>query len=143
YIAAWMVGHYPIWRAAPAGAAVSDWLAQYNIGDGNVSRAGQFGGAPWTGACAKLYPEQSAISGRSTMRRATLIMSDTGAVVVRIQQSVKLYDALRDNKVPVQFIAYPVSGHSPGDPVRQQDVNRRYVEWLDKYLESPATSQAK
>jgi len=32
---------------------------------------------------------------------------------------------LRDNNVPVQFIAYPVAGHSPGDPVLQQDVNRR------------------
>ena len=70
-------------------------------------------------------------------------MSDTGDVRVPIPQSFKLYHALRDNNVPVQFIAYPVSGHSPGDPVRQQDVNRRYVEWLDKYLESPATSQAK
>jgi dipeptidyl aminopeptidase/acylaminoacyl peptidase len=62
---------------------------------------------------------------------------------VPIPQSFKLYHALRDNNVPVQFIAYPVAGHSPGDPVRQQDVNRRYVEWLDKYLESPATTQAK
>ena len=143
YMTTWMIGHYPIWKAAVAGAAVTDWMDQYNIGDSNVSRAGQFGGSPWTGDFEKAYREQSPISAASKIRTPTLIMSDTGDVRVPIPQSFKLYHALRDNNVPVQFIAYPVSGHSPGDPVRQQDVNRRYVEWLDKYLESPATSQAK
>ncbi|MFN7928804.1 MAG: S9 family peptidase [Blastocatellia bacterium] len=49
YMTTWMIGHYQIWKAAVAGAAVTDWMDQYNIGDSNVSRAGQFGGSPWTG----------------------------------------------------------------------------------------------
>jgi hypothetical protein len=27
-----------------------------------------------------------------------------------------------------------VTGHFPGDPVRQKDIYRRWVEWLDKEL---------
>jgi dipeptidyl aminopeptidase/acylaminoacyl peptidase len=142
YMTTWMIGHYQIFRAAVAGAAVTDWMDQYNIGDANVSRAGQFGGSPWTGDFEKAYREQSPISSASKIRTPTLIMSDTGDVRVPIPQSFKLYHALRDNNVPVQFIAYPVAGHSPGDPVRQQDVNRRYVAWLEKYLESE-TSKTK
>ena len=42
--------------------------------------------------------------------------------------SYVLYRALKDNNVPVQFIGYPGPGHAPGDPVRQRDVNRRWIE---------------
>jgi dipeptidyl aminopeptidase/acylaminoacyl peptidase len=51
-----------------------------------------------------------------------------------VTQSHRLYHALRDNGVPVKFIAYPVSGHFPADPVRQRDVMRRWVAWLDERL---------
>jgi dipeptidyl aminopeptidase/acylaminoacyl peptidase len=143
YMTTWMIGHYQIWKAAVAGAAVTDWMDQYNIGDSNVSRAGQFGGSPWTGDFEKAYREQSPITAAPQIKTPTLILSDTGDVRVPITQSFKLYHALRDNNVPVQFIAYPVAGHSPGDPVRQQDVNRRWIEWLEKYLAPTATSQAR
>ncbi|MFN0123629.1 MAG: S9 family peptidase [Blastocatellia bacterium] len=143
YMTTWMIGHYQIWKAAVAGAAVTDWMDQYNIGDSNVSRAGQFGGSPWIGDNEKAYREQSPISSAAKIRTPTLILSTMGDVRVPVTQSFKLYHALRDNNVPVQFIAYPVAGHSPGDPVRQQDVNRRWIEWLEKYLAPVATSQVK
>ncbi len=34
----------------------------------------------------------------------------------------------------VKFVAYPVGGHFPADPVRQQDVYSRWVAWLDEHL---------
>ncbi|MBL8208495.1 MAG: S9 family peptidase, partial [Blastocatellia bacterium] len=141
YMTTWLIGHYQGWKVAVAGAAVTDMMDQYNIGDGNVSRAGGFGGSPWTGDFEKAYREQSPITKAPQIKTPTLILSTTGDVRVPITQSYKLYHALRDNNVPVQFIAYPVAGHSPGDPVRQQDVNRRWIEWLEKYLAPSATSQ--
>lgn len=48
-----------------------------------------------------------------------------------------LYHALKDNGVPVQFIAYLVAGHSPTDPVRSRDVTRRWIDWLDRWLTTP------
>jgi hypothetical protein len=45
---------------------------------------------------------------------------------VTVMQSYKLYHVLKDNGVTTQFIAYPVPGHSPTDPVRQRDVDRRW-----------------
>ena len=59
---------------------------------------------------------------------------DTGDVRVPVVQSYQLYRALRDNEVPVKFIAYPVNGHSPEDPLRQADIEKRYVEWFAQYL---------
>jgi len=53
---------------------------------------------------------------------------------VTVTQSYKLYRALKDNGVMVKFIAYPVPGHSPADPIRARDVWRRWVAWLGPYL---------
>ena len=80
YMTTWMIGHYQIWKAAVAGAAVTDWMGQYNIGDGNVSRASQFGGSPWTGDFEKAYREQSPITAPPQIKTPTLILSDTGGV---------------------------------------------------------------
>jgi dipeptidyl aminopeptidase/acylaminoacyl peptidase len=55
-------------------------------------------------------------------------------VRVPITNSYAMYHALKDNGVTVKFIAIPTAGHEPSDPVRNSDVDRVWLEWLDKYL---------
>ena len=138
YMTTWLLGNYPgEWKAAVAGAAVTDWLDQYNIGDSNVSRGQAFGGSPWTEARRmQAYIDQSPMAYAPRIKAPTLILSNTGDYRVPITQSYKLYHALRDNGVETKFIAYPLGGHSPTDPVHQRDVDRRWVEWLKIYLGS-------
>ena len=135
YMTTWLEGHYPVWKAAVAGAAVTDWLDQYDLGDANVRRSGGFGGSPYTENRMAAYIEQSPITNAPKIRTPTLILSDTGDYRVTITQSYKLYHALKDNGVPTQFFAYPIPGHSPADPVRQRDVDRRWIAWLHQYLD--------
>ena len=66
---------------------------------------------------------------------------NVGDARVTVSQSYELYHALRDNGVPVKFVAYPVDGHFPGDPVRTTDVYRRWLEWLDQYLKGPVSAR--
>jgi dipeptidyl aminopeptidase/acylaminoacyl peptidase len=136
YMTTWLLGNYPErWKAAVAGAAVTDWFDQYNYGDANVRRGSAFGGSPYTDAKRlQAYREQSPMTYASRIKAPTLILSDTGDYRVPITQSFQLYHALADNGVPTQFIAYPVSGHSPADPVHSRDVDRRWISWLGKYL---------
>jgi dipeptidyl aminopeptidase/acylaminoacyl peptidase len=136
YMTTWLLGNYPgKWKAAVAGAAVTDWLDQYNYGDANVRRGSAFGGSPYTDAKRmQAYREQSPIYYVSKIQAPTLILSDTGDFRVPITQSFQLYHALVDNGVPTQFIAYPVTGHSPSDPIHSRDIDRRWIAWLDKYL---------
>jgi dipeptidyl aminopeptidase/acylaminoacyl peptidase len=141
YMTTWLIGHYHVWQAAVAGASVTDWTDTYNLADWNVRASHELGGSPWTGDVEQAYRAQSPITYAPQSTTPTLILADTGDVRVPITQSYKLYHALRDNNVPVQFIAYPIAGHAPNDPVRQQDVNRRWIEWLERYLTPPATSQ--
>ena len=134
YMTSWLIGHYQIWKAAMAGAPVTDEYDEYNLSDGNVSDRYGFKGSPYVGDNLKDYRAQSPITYAFRMNTPTLIMHDTGDARVTVTQGYSLYHALKDNGVPVKFIAFPVPGHFPGDPVRQMDVFRYWVDWMDKYL---------
>ncbi|HSP15326.1 MAG TPA: S9 family peptidase, partial [Thermoanaerobaculia bacterium] len=126
YMTTWMIGHYPIFKAAVSGAAVNNLVDQYVLGDGGPGRRLTWG-SPYAANNIKKYVDQSPITSAASIKTPTLIMSDTGDVRVPVVQSYQLFRALRDNNVPVKFIAYPVSGHSPEDPLRQVDIEKRYV----------------
>lgn len=53
----------------------------------------------------------------------------------------KLYHALKDNGVETKFVAYPIPGHSAADPLRQRDVQRRWIEWVEQHFNAKASSQ--
>ena len=133
YMTSWMIGHYPIFKAAVSGAAVNNLIDQYNYGDSDRNRMLTWG-SPYVGENMKKYIDQSPITYAANVKTPTLILTDTGDVRVPFTQSFQMYRALKDNGVPVKFIGYPVSGHSPEDPAHQVDVDRRYVEWFATYL---------
>jgi len=143
YMTSWLIGHYHLWKAAVAGAAVTNLVDQYNMADFNVLQRYGFAsfGSPWTGQALQAYRDQSPISYVAAMKTPTLILSDVRDARVTVTQSYELYHALRDNSVPVKFVAYPVDGHFPGDPVRTTDVYRRWLEWFDQYLKRPVSSR--
>jgi dipeptidyl aminopeptidase/acylaminoacyl peptidase len=134
YMTSWMIGHYPIFKAAVSGAAVNNLIDSYSLSDGNALRRYQYGGSPFVGDYVNIYREQSPITYAKNIKVPVLIMSDTGDYRVPITESYQMYHALKDNGVPVKFIAYPVTGHSPEDPVHAADILRRYVEWFSTYL---------
>ena len=136
YMTTWLAGNYPsAWKAAVAGAAVTDWFHQYDLGDANVRRAASLGGSPYTDEKRmQAAIAQSPITYAPKIKAPTLILATTGDYRVPITQSYRLYRILRDHNVPVQFIGYPIAGHNPTDPAHQRDVDRRWIEWLKKYL---------
>jgi len=141
YMTTWLIGHYQGWRAAVSGAPVTDWLDQYNMGDGNVGVAASFGGSPWTGTLIEAYRDQSPITYASKIRTPTLVMHNMGDFRVTVSQGFKLYHALKDNGVDTKFIAYPIPGHNAADPVRQRDVQRRWIEWIEQHFADRSSSQ--
>jgi dipeptidyl aminopeptidase/acylaminoacyl peptidase len=144
YMTSWLIGHYDVWKTAVAGAAVTDFMDQYNLSDFNIQARYSFGGSPWARGREKAYREQSPITYASKIRTPTLILSTTGDVRVPVTQSYMLHHALKDNGVKTKFIAYPVPGHFPSDPVRARAVYRDWLGWLDAHLgpqakETPTT----
>jgi len=135
YLTAWLLGRYPgAWRAGVAGAAPLSLLDMYNLSDLNVMRRHAITASPWVGDRIAAWLAESPFTHAWKIRAPMLILSNTGDARVAVTGSYMLYRALRDNGVAVQFVAYPGPGHAPADPVRQRDVNRRWVEWLQRYL---------
>jgi dipeptidyl aminopeptidase/acylaminoacyl peptidase len=134
-MASWLIGHSHIWKAAVSGAAVNSMTEEYNLSDANVTWRFGFGGSPWKKEYAKAYAEQSPISYASAITTPTLILHDTGDPRVPITSSYAMYHALKDNGVPVKFIAIPIPGHEPDPfPVQASDVFRVWLDWFDQFL---------
>lgn len=136
YMTTWLIGNYPdTFRAAVAGAPVTDQLAQYTLSDSNSSR-GAAGGSPFANEQRmQALREQSPLTYAPKVKTPTLLLALTGDYRVPIPQSYAFFHALRDNGVTVKFVGYPLPGHSPTDPVHQRDVDRRWIEWLKTYME--------
>jgi len=135
YMTAWLTAKYQVWAAAVAGAAVTDWFDWYTLADYNVWSGFGLGGSPYLNDNAQAYWDQSPIKYAHNIRTPTLIISNVGDARVTVTQSYKLYHALKDNKVEVQFIAYPIPGHSPSDPIHQRDRDKRWIEWIEDHFD--------
>jgi dipeptidyl aminopeptidase/acylaminoacyl peptidase len=136
YMTTWLLGNYPdAWKAGVAGAPVTSIVDQYDLGDANVRRGYALGGSIYTDTSRmQAAIEQSPLAYATKVKAPTLLMSNTGDYRVPITQSYRFYHTLRDNGVEVQFIGYPLPGHSPSDPAHQRDVDRRWIDWIKKYF---------
>jgi dipeptidyl aminopeptidase/acylaminoacyl peptidase len=134
YMTSWLIGHSNIWKAAVSGAAVNNLAHEYALSDNNITSGYSVGGSPYDPKFAKAYLEQSPITYVRAIRTPTLILTDTGDARVPATQSFEMYHALKDNGVEVKFVAYPVGGHFPGDPIRSSDLSRRWVDWIKTHF---------
>ena len=134
FMTVWLTSHYQVWKAAVAGAAVTDWFDWYNLADMNRWSGYGLGGSPWLNDNARNYWEQSPISYAHQIQTPTLILHNTKDPRVTVTQSYKLFYNLQDRGVETQFIAYPLGGHFPQDPVHRLDVYRRWIQWIKERL---------
>jgi len=134
FMRVWLAGHYGSWKAAVAGAAVTDWADQYNFSDGNVGRADALGGSPYVGDNMKKYIAQSPITEAKNIKAPTLILANTGDPRVPVSQSYKLYHTLIDNGTVAKFMAWQIPAHNASDPITQMERDRLWLNWMNTYL---------
>lgn len=130
YMTTWLAGHYPVWKAAVAGAAVTDWRQQYDLGDANIEEVRLTGISPYVPGGLEANWKLSPANAQTRITAPTLIMSDTGDFRVPITQSFSLFRALQDNHVETEFYAIPTEGHFPGDPVQIMAVYDKWIDWV-------------
>jgi dipeptidyl aminopeptidase/acylaminoacyl peptidase len=131
---AWMISKYHLWRAAMSGASVNDWATDYGTADDPAADKALFHGSPFVGNNAAEYRRASAISYAKDVTTPVLIMSDVGDNRDPFATSAMYYRALRDNGKDATFVAYPIDGHFPSDPVRVLDLYGRWIDWFASHL---------
>jgi dipeptidyl aminopeptidase/acylaminoacyl peptidase len=121
-------------RAAVAGAGISDWKSYY--GENSIDRWM----IPFFGASVyddpAVYAKSSAINYIKNAKTPTLIVVGDRDGECPAPQSFEMWHALRAMNVPVKLVVYPNEGHGFSIPKDNRDVLERAVDWFEKYMPS-------
>jgi dipeptidyl aminopeptidase/acylaminoacyl peptidase len=119
-------------KAAVAGAGISDWQSYY--GENSIDRwmTPYFGASVYDDPA--VYARSSAINFIQQAHTPTLAVVGDRDGECPAPQSYEFWHALRDRHVPTQLVVYPNEGHGFVDPAHRRDVLERAVEWFARYM---------
>jgi dipeptidyl aminopeptidase/acylaminoacyl peptidase len=119
-------------RAAVAGAGVSDWLSYYGENSIDQWMIPFFGASVYDDPA--VYAKSSAINYIKNVTTPTLVVVGDRDGECPAPQSFEFWHALRAEHVPTQLVVYPNEGHGFRDPVHIRDLEAREVAWFAKYM---------
>ena len=119
-------------KAAVAGAGISDWQSYYGENSIDQWMIPYFGASVYDDPA--VYARSSAISYIKQVKTPTLVVVGDRDGECPAPQSFEFWHALRDQHVPTQLVVYPNEGHGFVDPAHTRDVMYRAVEWFAQYL---------
>ncbi|MFH1570660.1 MAG: S9 family peptidase [Gemmatimonadota bacterium] len=132
YMTAWAIGQTDRFRAAVAGAGVTNLQSFYGTSDIQWFTRQYQRGAPWERA--ERYAAQSPITFVGRVKTPTLIYHGDEDRRVPMEQSEQLYVSLRERGVPTQLVRYPRAGHGLSEYHHRRDCLERIVAWLDRWV---------
>ena len=119
-------------KAAVAGAGISDWLSYYGENSIDQWMIPYFGASVYDDPA--VYAKSSAINYIKSADTPTLVVVGDRDGECPAPQSFEFWHALRDRHVPTQLVVYPNEGHGFVDPTHRRDVIERAVEWFNRYM---------
>ncbi|MEO6866103.1 MAG: S9 family peptidase [Gemmatimonadaceae bacterium] len=132
FMTMWAVTQTQRFRAAVAGAGLSNWLSY--TGENGISAWM----VPFFGASAyenpAVYARSSPMNFISHARTPTLIVVGERDAECPSPQSFEFWRGLQHEGVKTQLVVYPDEGHHFNNPEHQRDVLNRSVAWFDEYL---------
>jgi dipeptidyl aminopeptidase/acylaminoacyl peptidase len=128
YMTAWSITQTTRFKAAAAGAILSDLTASEGLE--NIRW--------WFDADFRrdsvLLRERSPITHVATARTPMLILQGSDDALEQGSQSLEFYWALKTLGVPTEMVVYPHQGHLPSDPKMLIDMMQRELQWMARYI---------
>ena len=121
-------------KAAVAGAGISDWKSYYGENSIDQWMTPYFGASVYDDPA--VYAKSSAIDFIKQVRTPTLVVVGDRDGECPAPQSYEFWHALRSLHVPAQLVVYPNEGHGFVDPAHRRDVMERALEWFTRYMPS-------
>jgi dipeptidyl aminopeptidase/acylaminoacyl peptidase len=119
-------------RAAVAGAGISDWLSYYGENSIDEWMIPYFGASVYDDPA--VYARMSAVNFIRNVTTPTLAVVGDRDGECPAPQSFEFWHALRDQHVPTELVVYPNEGHGFVDPAHRRDVLDRAVNWFARYM---------
>jgi len=119
-------------RAAVAGAGISDWLSYYGENSIDQWMIPYFGASVYDDP--QVYARSSAINFIKNVSTPTLLVVGDRDGECPAPQSFEFWHALRDLHVPTQLVVYSNEGHGFSNPADRRDTLQRAVDWFARYM---------
>ena len=132
YMTMWALTQTDRFKAAVAGAGLSDWLSYYGTNNIDTWMIPYFGASVYDDP--KVYERSSPLTFIKNVHAPTLLLGGDRDAEVPITQSYEYWNALRRLGVTAEFVVYPDEGHLFFKRADQSDVMSRVVAWFNRYL---------
>jgi dipeptidyl aminopeptidase/acylaminoacyl peptidase len=132
FMTSWIVTQTHRFKAASAGAPVTNLMSFNGTADIPAFVPDYFGGQFWE--VLDLYQKHSPIFNVKGVTTPTMIQHGEADVRVPISQGYEFYNALKVQGVPTRMIVLPRQPHGPNEPKMQLAVMNANLEWFDKYI---------
>lgn len=139
YMTSWIITQTKRFKAASAGAPVTNLMSFTGTADIPAFIPDYFGAQPWENM--EVYRKHSAMFNIKGASTPTLIQHGEADLRVPISQGYELYNALKLQNVPTRMIVLPRQPHGPNEPKMQLAAMQSNLEWFEKYLGSGASAQ--
>src|SRR5579859_1025063 len=132
YMTMWAVTQTHRFKAAVAGAGLSDWLSYYGENQIDKWMTFYFGDTVYNDPA--VYAKSAPITFIKNVKTPTLILVGDSDGECPPPQSYEFWHALVTLGVPTQFVIYPHEGHMFENPAHSRDVVKRAVAWFNTHL---------
>nr|MDQ3042042.1 S9 family peptidase [Acidobacteriota bacterium] len=132
FMTSWIVTQTKRFRAASAGAPVTNLMSFNGTADIPSFVPDYFGGQAWENM--EIYQKHSPMFNVKGVTTPTLIQHGEADVRVPISQGYEFYNALKGQNVPVRMLVLPRQPHGPNEPKMQIAAMQSNLDWFEKYL---------
>ena len=132
FMTSWIVTQTKRFKAASAGAPVTNLMSFNGTADIPSFVPDYFGGDYWENP--EIYAKHSAMFNVKGVSTPTLIQHGEADIRVPISQGYEFYNALKRQNVPTRMIVLPRQPHGPNEPKMQLAAMQSNLEWFEKYL---------
>ncbi|MCA1628927.1 MAG: S9 family peptidase [Acidobacteria bacterium] len=132
FMTSWIVTQTKRFKAASAGAPVTNLMSFTGTADIPGFIPDYFGGQPWE--ALDLYKAHSAMFNVKGVSTPTMIQHGDADERVPISQGYEFYNALKAQGVPTRMLVLPRQPHGPNEPKMLLKVMQSNLEWFDKWI---------
>src|SRR5215510_2789133 len=132
FMTSWIVTQTSRFKAASAGAPVTNLMSFNGTADIPGFVPDYFGGQSWE--VMDLYQKHSPMFNVKGVTTPTMIQQGDADVRVPISQGYEFYNALKSQGVATRMLVLPRQPHGPNEPKMQLAAMKANLEWFEKYL---------
>jgi dipeptidyl aminopeptidase/acylaminoacyl peptidase len=132
YMTNWVITQTTRFKAAAAGAGLSNLISMWGTNDIPSVLDDYFEGS-WYEQPER-YIRMSPLAHVGKVTTPTLILHGEADIRVPTTQGYEMYSAIKRRSVPAEMVVYPRAPHGPQEPKFVLDIMRRHIDWVAKYL---------